>query len=93
MRPTVSTASKAAESRGQNAASQVSQANDLRKVYRNQEAIRNVSLSVAANEFVSILGPSVCGKSTLLMMIADLITESVVHGRGKNRIEPSMERM
>jgi ABC-type glutathione transport system ATPase component len=52
-----------AESRGQNAVWHVSQINGLRKVYRNQEVIRNVSLSVAANKFVSICGPSGCGKA------------------------------
>jgi ABC-type Fe3+/spermidine/putrescine transport system ATPase subunit len=83
---TFSTVSTPAESRGQNAASRVLQINGLRKVHRNQEVIRNVSLGVAATEFVSILGPSCCGKSTLLMMIAGLVTAPVVPdgGRGKS---------
>lgn len=49
---------------------------DVRKLYRDLEAIRNVSLQVAVNEFVSILGPSGCGKSTLLMMIAGVIDKT-----------------
>ena len=35
-------------------------------------AIKDVSFSVAAGEFVSIIGPSACGKSTLLRLIAGL---------------------
>jgi NitT/TauT family transport system ATP-binding protein len=49
---------------------------NVRKCYRDLEAIRNVSLDVAPNEFVSVLGPSGCGKSTLLMMIAGLVEKT-----------------
>jgi ABC-type nitrate/sulfonate/bicarbonate transport system ATPase subunit len=35
-------------------------------------ALNDVSFSVAAGEFVSIIGPSACGKSTLLRLIAGL---------------------
>lgn len=57
----------------QNAAPEVLRVAGACKVYGDLEVIRNVSLSIAANEFVSILGPSGCGKSTLLMMIAGLV--------------------
>ena len=36
-------------------------------------ALADVSLSVRANEFISIIGPSGCGKTTLLKMIDGLI--------------------
>ncbi len=48
----------------------------VRKLYRELEAIHNVSFDVAACEFVSVLGPSGCGKSTLLMMVAGLIDKT-----------------
>ena len=35
-------------------------------------ALDGVSFSVAAGEFISIIGPSACGKSTLLRLIAGL---------------------
>jgi NitT/TauT family transport system ATP-binding protein len=49
---------------------------EVRKFYKDLEAIRNVSLDVATSEFVTLLGPSGCGKSTLLMMVAGLIRAS-----------------
>ena len=37
------------------------------------KALADVSLSIRANEFISIIGPSGCGKTTLLKMIDGLI--------------------
>jgi NitT/TauT family transport system ATP-binding protein len=36
-------------------------------------ALEDVSLSISANEFVTLVGPSGCGKSTLLRIVAGLI--------------------
>jgi putative ABC transport system ATP-binding protein len=46
---------------------------DVTKIYRTARietvALEQVSLQVQPGEFVSIMGPSVCGKSTLLNII------------------------
>ena len=39
-------------------------------------AVRDVELSIAAGEFVSVVGPTGCGKSTLLNMAAGLLAPS-----------------
>ena len=42
----------------------------ISKSYGNVAALRDISLSVAGNEYISLLGPSGSGKSTLLRVIA-----------------------
>ena len=44
------------------------------KSFKTFKAIDDVSLSVAAGEFLALLGPSSGGKTTVLRMIAGLIT-------------------
>jgi ABC-2 type transport system ATP-binding protein len=56
---------------------QVLEAHHLRKTYRYQgkviEAVRDVSLSIAAKEVLAFLGPNGAGKTTTIKMIAGLI--------------------
>jgi NitT/TauT family transport system ATP-binding protein len=44
------------------------------KMFGKVEALRSVSFDVAKNEFVSLLGESGCGKTTMLRIIAGLIS-------------------
>jgi NitT/TauT family transport system ATP-binding protein len=49
---------------------------DVRKTFEGKtpvEALAGISMSLAANEFVSLVGTSGCGKSTLLSIVAGLI--------------------
>src|SRR6187401_2683835 len=43
------------------------------------EALRDISLDVAQNEFVTLIGHSGCGKSTLLNLLAGLLKPSLGH--------------
>ena len=39
-------------------------------------ALREISVDIDAGEFISVVGPSVCGKSTLMLMVAGLLSRS-----------------
>jgi putative ABC transport system ATP-binding protein len=63
------------------------EARDLKKSYENGriEALRGVSLGIAAGDFLAITGPSGSGKSTLLHLLGglDVATEGTVLFRGQ----------
>lgn len=45
---------------------------NLKKSYKKVEVLKNISFSVDKGEFISVLGASGCGKTTLLRLIAGL---------------------
>ena len=57
------------------------------KVYKNGvTALANINLSIKKGEFVFIIGPTACGKSTLIKMLyrEERPTEGEVYGGGIN---------
>ena len=68
------------------------QLRDVRKSYGDLQVIHGVSMDVTDGEFVVIVGPSGCGTSTLLRMVAGLETitggEVVIANRVVNQLEP-----
>lgn len=55
------------------------QIRDLKKIYGQSKVLNNLTLDIAAGEFIAIIGRSGCGKSTLLRLVAGL--ESATTGR------------
>ncbi len=43
---------------------------NINKSFEDTEVLKGINLSVAENEFVTLLGPSGCGKTTTLRIIA-----------------------
>ena len=67
----------------------------VEKTYRTRRgdlvhALAETSLTVGANEFVTLVGPSGCGKSTLLKLVAGLVppTRGRIHVRDQPVEEP-----
>lgn len=46
---------------------------NLKKIYDEQEAVKNISMNVAKGQFVALVGPSGCGKTTTLRLLTGLI--------------------
>ena len=46
---------------------------DVRKVFKDVEAVKRLNLCIEEGEFFSLLGPSGCGKTTTLRMIAGFV--------------------
>ncbi|HEY64888.1 MAG TPA: ABC transporter ATP-binding protein [Caldilineae bacterium] len=73
-------------------------ARDVKKVFHLRQgplvALDGVSLDVATNEFVTIVGTSGCGKSTLLHLIAGLIplTSGTIEVDGRQIDGPGADR-
>ena len=71
---------------------------DLQKIYPSAkgdvQAMKDVNINVMENEFVSIVGPSVCGKSTLLRMIGglDTATSGTIVIQDRDIIGPGADR-
>ncbi|HEX7216766.1 MAG TPA: ABC transporter ATP-binding protein [Methylomirabilota bacterium] len=66
----------------------------VEKTYRTRRgdlvhALAETTLTVGANEFVTLVGPSGCGKSTLLKLVAGLVPPT--HGRIHVRDQPVEE--
>ena len=68
------------------------------KAFGGRDAIRDISLTVRAHEFVALLGPSGAGKTTLLRCVAGLLNPdhgtvtvagtdvTQIHGRARRRV-------
>ena len=46
---------------------------ELSKIYKDKEAVKNVSFKINKNEIIGILGPNGCGKTTTMGMILGLL--------------------
>src|SRR5580704_7390994 len=59
--------------------------NSIGLSYGAHRAIHNISFKVASGEFVALVGPTGCGKSSLLNLIAGLLKPSAgtVHSGGR----------
>ena len=48
-------------------------ADNLKKIYKNREVVKNVSLSMEKGEVVGLLGPNGAGKTTTFYMITGIV--------------------
>lgn len=55
------------------------EADSLKKIYKNREVVKNVSLAMEKGEVVGLLGPNGAGKTTTFYMITGIVRPN--HGR------------
>lgn len=58
------------------------------------QALKEITVTIGANEFISLIGPSGCGKSTLLRVVGNLITPTsgTVQVNGKPARQARLDR-
>ena len=49
------------------------EADSLKKIYKNREVVKNVSLAMEKGEVVGLLGPNGAGKTTTFYMITGIV--------------------
>ena len=69
----------------------------LTKRYRDVVAVDRLTLDVAAGELLAVVGPTGCGKTTLLKLIAGLLSpdegDVLFDGEPVGRLPPSERRV
>ena len=55
------------------------EADSLKKIYKNREVVKSVSLAMEKGEVVGLLGPNGAGKTTTFYMITGIVRPN--HGR------------
>jgi phosphate transport system ATP-binding protein len=73
-------------------------AQDINFYYGRQQALKNINMSVRANQVTAIIGPSGCGKSTFIRLINrmhELVVNTALTGKifldGKNILAPTVD--
>ena len=50
--------------------------NNLKKIYGNKEAVKDISFKILENEIIGLLGPNGSGKTTTIGMLLGLLQPS-----------------
>ncbi|MDR3269045.1 MAG: ABC transporter ATP-binding protein [Tannerella sp.] len=73
------------------------QVNNVYKSFKDVQAVRGISLSIRAGEFVALLGPNGAGKTTLVEMMEGLRTpdsgEILLQGKSWKKQEKELRKM